>query len=651
MSSPEGPADAHTPFLEDYFAEAEEHLTSIRRHLLAAERRPSGFSAADLEELFRSFHSLKGLSGMVELREAELISHHIESYLRALRGRNAGATGAGLSALIEGTDALEQVIVSRRAAQAPPAIDRVVAQLEALLRETGPETGSLAAVAPAVEPGSEPRERWRALFAPSPELAARGIGVDRVRAMLREHGEIVEAVPRVAGNGTIRFEFVIEGSFDAAVVAEWGGQGLTLTPVTPPATTSAEERRSEAALAPPALLAPSHYVRVDLSRLDDLVRMIGDLVISRSRLVEMLSRVEQRLLPTEWRALQENAAAIERQLRDLREGVMRVRLVPVGEIFRRMPFVVRDLARETGKQIEVQTRGQDTEIDKLLIERMLDPVLHLVRNAVSHAIETPAERLASGKPAAGTITLSAASVGDVVMLEIADDGRGVDAEQVAGRARQLGLALPDGPLSGDALLEILCAPGFSTREAADRASGRGVGMAVVQTAVQELGGRLTLDTAPGQGTRFIIELPVTLAITDAILARVGGETFAIAQSAVREVVDVAPDTLRAIENNEIMPYRGGVLPIVRLAGVFGLEAQPHRTLHVFVVGHGLSAVGLAVDRILGQREIVVRTFADPLVKVDGVIGGTDLGDGQVVLILDAQRLAAGRRERATVSTV
>jgi two-component system chemotaxis sensor kinase CheA len=398
------------------------------------------------------------------------------------------------------------------------------------------------------------------------------------------------------------------------------------------------------------LLSAAQVVRVDLGRLDDLMRMIGDLVISRARLEDSLAPVERRLPPMEWRAIQENSLAIERQLRDLREGVMRVRMVPVGEVFRRMALVVRDLARETGKAVHLRLRGEDTEIDKFVIERMMDPVLHLVRNAVAHGIETREERRAAGKDEEATITLAAASVGDAVTLEVADDGRGIDAEGVATRARALGLSLPEGPLEGKALLEVICTPGFSTRDAADRAAGRGVGMNVVQAAVRELGGALTLDMVPGEGTRFLIELPLTLAITDAIIATIGAQKFAIPQSSVREVIEVDPSLVRPVENHEIVPYRGGILPLVRLATVFRLATAARQRLHVFVIGQGLSAVGLVVDRIDGQREIVVRPITDPLVKVPGVTGATDLGNGRVVLILDPARIASAAPPRQTVRT-
>jgi len=324
---------------------------------------------------------------------------------------------------------------------------------------------------------------------------------------------------------------------------------------------------------------------------------------------------------------------------------MRVRLVPVGEIFRRMPFVVRDLARETGKRVHLELQGQGTEIDKFLIERMMDPVLHLVRNAVSHGIEPAAERIAAGKSPEGTIVLSAATAGDVVRIEIADDGRGVDTEAVLARAKAVGLPLPSGTVDASHLLSLLCAPGFSTRDESDRASGRGVGMGVVQAAVEELSGSLSLETAPGAGTRFTLELPVTLAITDALIATVGGETFAVPQGSIREVMEVQVSSLLQVERNEMTPYRGAALPIVRLGRLFGLPDSARDRLHVFVVGTGAAALGIAVDRIIGQREVVVRAIADALVRVEGISGATDLGDGHVVLILDPSVLARHMRER------
>jgi two-component system chemotaxis sensor kinase CheA len=392
--------------------------------------------------------------------------------------------------------------------------------------------------------------------------------------------------------------------------------------------------------------AGSHVVRVDLERLDALMKIVGDLVISRARLADSLGPIERLVPAAIWRPVQENTLAIDRHLRLLREAIMRVRLVPVGEIFRRMPFVVRDLARESEKRVGVELHGQSTEIDKYVIERMMEPVVHLVRNAVTHGIETPEERIAGGKRPEGTMTLTAGAVGETVTLEIADDGRGVDVEAVVTHARATGLSVPPGLLDGAAVLSLLCAPGFSTKKEADRGSGRGVGMAVVKQTVEELSGTLELETTPGAGSRFVIHLPLTLAIADAIVSRVGTEVFAVPQGAVREVIQVAVSDIRDIEENEIVPHRGGALPIVRLARLFGIHAAASERLHVLVVGTGSAAIGFAVDRIVGQREIVVRAIKDPLVKVEGVSGATDLGDGRVVLILDPGSLARLTRQRA-----
>ena len=632
-------------FMDEYFAECDEHLATIRRLLLDLEASAAGdrpVRPAVLEELFRSFHSIKGISGMVELREAEMLAHHMESYLRVLRQRESRLTDAGLDALVVGVDMLERTIAARRDHEPAPNADHVLDTLAAVV--PGAEAG-----APAGEMRDDvtlpPRPpSWRVTFAPSAALLARGINVDSVRARLREHGEIVSAAPRIMSGG-IAFEFLISADLDAAAIAQWHDDGILAEPAAEDVA-AAPEPSADADARESQRVGPSHVVRVDLTRLDELMRIIGDLVISRARLDAALDRVASRVPPVEWRAVQEHTQTLDRQLRDLREGVMRVRLVPVGEIFRRMPFVVRDLARDTGRRVRLELRGQETEIDKFLIERMMDPVLHLVRNAVSHGFELPAERAAAGKPEEGTLTLAAASVGHTVVLEIADDGRGIDASAVAARARAMGIAVPDGPLEAGTVLDLICAPGFSTRVETDRVSGRGVGMAVVKTTVEELNGSLTLQTAPGEGTRFVIELPLTLSITDALIAHVGERTFAVPQANVREVIELDPATIRTMEQHEIAPFRGGTLPILRLSRLFGIPDRPRRALHVFVVGAGSDAVGIAVDRVSGQREIVVRSMADQMIQAEGVAGATDLGDGHVVLILHLPDLARQARARA-----
>jgi len=253
-------------------------------------------------------------------------------------------------------------------------------------------------------------------------------------------------------------------------------------------------------------------------------------------------------------------------------------------------------------------------------------------------MQSPAEREAAGKPHEGQIKLNAFTAGEVVVIEVADDGRGIDRERVTARARALGLVSETTVIDDAGLLDLICSPGFSTRDEADRAAGRGVGMAVVRNTVQGLGGAFQMDSEPGRGTRFTIQLPITLAIADALIVTVGGQRFAVPQAAVREVIEVESQKVKAFERNEVIPYRGGVLPLIRLSRLFGLPENERRIFHAFVIGSGSSAAGIAVDRILGQREIVVRALIDPLLQVRGIAGATELGDGRVVLILDANGL-------------
>ena len=648
-------------FMDDYFAEADEHMVAVRRSLMTLESAlGSTLPPAALEDLFRSFHSLKGISAMVELREAELLAHHMESCLRAVRQGALTLTTSNFEILVDGVRMLEHVIASHRASTPQPSVDTVVEKLDELGR-SGVETSRPAALT--TDAPNEPTQSGaqarllHVTFVPSPQLVERGVKVDTVRARLMQIGEVLNVRPKVLPGGGISFEFDVRTS-DASPLAQWKDDGLTYEPLEAAAAVDprgAEEAdvavSQERRLTDLTLAGSSNVVRVDLARLDELMRLVGDMVVTRSRLEDTLRRVEAHVPFQEWRALQDHSARLERNLRDLREGVMRVRLVPVGEIFRRMPFVVRDLARDNGKRVQLELTGQSTEIDKFLVERMMDPVLHIVRNAISHGIETPEQRIAAGKPADGIIRLGAATAGETVIIEIADDGRGIDIASVARRARSLGLVVPDdGGLESRALLDIICASGFSTRDHADRVSGRGVGMAVVRDTVEGLGGILAVESKPGHGTTFRLTLPLTLAITDAIISHVGDQIFAVPQTAIREVVEVDENLLHAFERNELMPYRGGTLPMVRLSEMFSIPTVKRPRYHAIVVGAGQTAIGLIVDRIAGQREVVVKTITDPLIRVDGVSGATELGDGRVVLILDVAALSRARRQHARVIT-
>ena len=632
--NPDNTGEFFDQFLDDYYAECDEHLVAIRRALVLLEDEV-GAGTIDrelLDNLFRSFHTLKGISGMVGLSAAEQLAHHLESYLRELREGTLVLSESGFEALVGGVSSLEGVINARRRDQPIPSIDEVARMLQAVASAA---VSSLpqSRERPETSPGEVSVTRWLVEFTPTAELADRGVNVNSVRARLQEIGQLVQAKPVVKGAGEIAFEFIVATEADATVRATLEADGLTFKPA--PVEPAPRIRESQSV----PTIAPASVVRVDLDRLDELMRIIGELVISRTRLEDQLAELKRVTPATVLRPLQETSVGISRQLKQLRESVMRVRMVPIGEIFERMTFIVRDLARESGKKIIVQLSGGETEIDKFLVERIMDPLMHLVRNAVSHGIEPVAEREVQGKRSEGLLSLSATTAGERIIIEIADDGRGIDRNLVLQRAKVRGLidenAAGDTAAFGDAaLFDLICSPGFSTRDEADRESGRGVGMDVVKRAIEDLGGHVSLVTKIGEGTTFTIELPLTLAIAEAFIVSVNGQRFAVPQSTVREVLEVESTDTKLLENNEIIAYRGKALPLLRLARIFEMDSHRGAKFHVLVLGEESNAVGLAVDRILGQREIVVRAIKDPLAQTKGIAGATELGDQRVVLILD-----------------
>jgi two-component system chemotaxis sensor kinase CheA len=649
--------------LDDYVAECDEHLAAARRGLLDLEAS-SNLASADREALnglFRAFHTMKGLSGMVGAQAAEEAAHRLESYLGAVRKGDAPLTEHGVNALLEGVGLIEAAIAAFRDGAPPPDTGPLTARLAALLPSLPAHFEHLAGAAAGGEPwafgvlSADKRAKldaavlrgeraWRVTFTPTPELAAREMNINAVRGRLQAAGDILHAEP-VPTAGGVQFRFLLSVPADSSFQG-WADDGIEVEPYQPPSGPSAGHALARSSVG----IAPANLVRVDLGRLDDLMQTVGELVLSRARLEDSLARVAGRLPPRERRELEETTQAIERQLRDLREAVMRVRMIPVRDLFARMRLVVRDLTRQTGKEVELVVTGGETEIDKFVVERMADPLLHLVRNAVSHGLEPAAARATAGKPPKGRLCLRAAAAGGVIVLEVEDDGRGVQADEVFARARKAGLVPPDAPADPAAVLDLLCTPGFSTRDEADRASGRGVGMDVVRRAVEGLGGSLTLETRPGTGSRFTARLPLTLVVADVLTVAVGGQTYAVPQVAVREVLPIEAGSTTVLENNELIRYRAGVLPLLRLSDVFGVP-RPAGVFVALVTGEGAGAVALVADRALGLREVVVRPLVDPLVQVPGIGGATELGDGRPILILDPGGLARLARRRGAVTPV
>jgi two-component system chemotaxis sensor kinase CheA len=634
--------DFFNQFLDDYFTECEEHFTLIRRTLLDIEQFVNNpqLDTGQLDELFRSFHTIKGISGMVGLTPAEQLAHEMESYLRVLRTGEAILTKGGFEALLDGTRTLEAVVAAHRTRVPSPDTAAAIASLTAAITDTSE-------VEPA-EPSAKPAKadsqtaKWRFRFVPSQSRSEAGINVNTIRARLQTIGVIQQATP-IVENGDVLFEFLVVTDVAEPEFNDLDELGLTMSRVE---EAPAESTERDSHLAATSLAASS--VRVDLSRLDQLMLLVGELVVTRARLEQNLSMVRTMLPSNNWRHLHEVNVTLGKQLRDLRRDVMRVRMVAVAEVFERMRFVVRDVAREAQKQVVLELNGQETEIDKFLVERLADPLMHLVRNAISHGIESEPERRAAGKERTGHIWLTARTSGEIVIIEIEDDGRGIDVNSIAAKAPEVDLLGNDGEIDFNKVLDVITAPGFSTRTEADRASGRGVGMDIVARAVHDLDGQLILKSEQGVGTKFRIELPLTLAITDALVANVDGQTFAVHRSTVNEVIEINPESINVLENNEVIIHHGDVLPLVRLSRVFNLTDKSEGRLHAFVIGTGSRATALVVDKVLGLREVVVRALNDPLTDVQGIGGATELGDGRPILILDVMEILNSSRQ-ASVS--
>ncbi|GAB4263957.1 MAG: hypothetical protein Kow0080_02720 [Candidatus Promineifilaceae bacterium] len=670
-------SDFLAEILEDYYVECGEHLDAIHENLLALDPAV-GQVKVDfrvVDELFRRFHSLKGMSGMVGFEELADIAHHLESYLRRLKREETTLTAFAYDGLLDGVKALEAALTARRQGNVWQD-DELLARLEELADTADNAAGDadeLLVVEPVGDGGLDDLPRhvhdlmetavaegkvvWLFEFQPSPELVEKGVNVNFIREQFGDVGQLLHGMPKITESGGVAFQFLVASVQPEEKLRKWAGKYLSfrqflppVTAVSPTAPAPASASSTASAKQPVVVTVPSpqtNYVRVDLERLDNLMQLVGELVIHRSKLEDKLKTLRTELPKQAWRDLEEISQSLERDLRDLREGIMRTRMVPIGETFTRMKFVVRDLVRQSGKQVNLYLSGEQTEIDKLVVEQMMDPLLHIVRNAISHGIELPEERQAAGKPPTGSVWLRAKTEGDVVVIQIEDDGRGVNVDKVAQKGLESGILLPNEPLTPERILDVICTPGVSTKEQVDMASGRGVGMDVVRDTVNKLGGSIQLAFRPGRGTSFTIELPLTLAIADALIVMVGGQRFAIPQVTVRKVLEVAETAVTRFENIEIIRDRDEIIPLIRLSQLFSLPKPDtgQKRILALIVGKDAHSAGLVVDRVLGIREIVVRAITDPLIRMPGISGATELGDGRVILILDGAELVAMRGKK------
>jgi two-component system chemotaxis sensor kinase CheA len=416
-----------------------------------------------------------------------------------------------------------------------------------------------------------------------------------------------------------------------------------------PATAAAAAPRLEAVAKPEIPVekaADASSIRVSVEKIDELMNTVGELVITQAMLSQLGSKLEG---PTAEK-LRGGLAQLERNMRELQESVMRVRMLPINVVFSRFPRMVRDLAQRLGKQVELKLTGEQTELDKTVLEKIGDPLVHLVRNSIDHGIESPEKRAAAGKSAAGTVHLDACHRGGNIAVEVSDDGGGLDKDRILAKARDRGLVGPNDVLTDAQIYELIFLPGFSTAEKTTDVSGRGVGMDVVRRNIKELGGKIELRSELGKGSKTVITLPLTLAIVDGQSVAVGSETYIVPLISIVESMQLKAENVSRLSGcGEVFSFRGFYLPIVRLYELFGVEPRTKALdegLVVVAEGDGHQRIGLFVDDLLGQQQVVIKSLEANYGHVEGVSGATILGDGSVALILDIPGLIRAMSMRA-----
>ncbi len=385
--------------------------------------------------------------------------------------------------------------------------------------------------------------------------------------------------------------------------------------------------------------AKTDTIRVDFKRLDSLLELAGELLTAKTRLNRTESAIRQ-ALPQKSLAkeLQNGLELMGKTISGLQECIMKARVLPVGNVFGKFRRMVRDLSESQGKEVRLVLEGEDTELDKTVIDELEEPLLHMIRNAIDHGIETPGERLRRGKERQGEVTLSAAQESGQIIVRVGDDGKGIDAGEVRTKAIQRGLIGADDQLDGDSIAPIIFSAGFSTRDEATDLSGRGIGLDVVSRNIGRLNGQILVESVEGRGSVFTVKLPLSLTIIPALMAEAAGEVYAIPMSAVDESIKAREEDIHIINNREVIRFRERVMPVVRLGEFFGLEGRRGKKFYLVIVGRAEKTLALAVDGLRGQQEIVTKPLDDAFGRSDGISGASILGDGRIVLIVDVLSL-------------
>jgi len=653
-------------FHATFFEESREGLDAMEAGLLALE---SGQQDAEIiNSVFRAAHSIKGGAGTFGFDAIAGLTHVLETLLDELRAGKRALEPAAVDAMLSSVDVLRALLREAEHGQPadPAAVAAVKARLEAVL------SGQVAASAPAAAEAKvdDTPEAWQIGFTPAPSLFMSGNDPLRIIRELEHLGSLqvaarMERLPGFAQldplEAHLAWDLGLVGKVPRSKIEDtfaWvlDDCELDIRPAAPPSLATQAPAAPVVApstpAAPVAAAAPAApaasggaqeaetSIRVSVDKVDALINLVGELVITQA----MLKQVSHALDPVHAESLFAGLDQLERNTRDLQEAVIGVRMLPVDAVFRRFPRLVRDLSTRLGKQVRLRTVGEGTELDKGLIEKIADPLVHLVRNSIDHGLEMPDVRRDAGKDETGTITLAASHQGGHIVIEVSDDGRGLNRDKILAKAHERGLAVPDNPTDSQ-VWDLIFQPGFSTADAVTDLSGRGVGMDVVRRNIQALGGEVQIESSLGSGTRTLIRLPLTLAILDGMTVAVAGETLILPLAYVLEALQPQPEDIRSMAGEgRVLRVRGEYLPILSLSEYYGYGARSanSESLVVVVEGDG-QKIALEVDELVGQQQVVVKNIENNYRRIGGVSGATILGDGRVALIVDIGGLVRSLR--------
>ncbi|MDU4126984.1 chemotaxis protein CheA [Pantoea sp.] len=651
-------------FYQTFFDEADELLADMEQHLLGLD--PQEPDSEQLNAIFRAAHSIKGGAGTFGFTVLQETTHILENILDGARRGEMQLSTDIINLFLETKDIMQEQLDAYKTAQEPNA--ESFKYICEALRQLALEAKGLPVEAPAsaAPSASAPATSSSALRVQLIDLKEKEVDL-----MLEEMGnlgtltnvqkgnnmldvcidgvgkdDIVAVLCFVIDEAQIRFPQPEENAPVAAVVAPEVPAAAVAAEVQTASVTElpvAAVKRESKRVAAPAKSNESTSIRVAVEKVDQLINLVGELVITQS----MLAQRSGELDPVAHGDLLNSMGQLERNARDLQESVMSIRMMPMEYVFSRFPRLVRDLASKLGKEVELTLLGSSTELDKSLIERIIDPLTHLVRNSLDHGIESPDKRLAAGKVATGNLTLSAEHQGGNICIEVSDDGAGLNRERILAKALSSGLPVSEN-MSDEDVGMLIFAPGFSTAEQVTDVSGRGVGMDVVKRNIQEMGGHVEISSRQGKGTTIRILLPLTLAILDGMSVRVADEVFILPLNAVMESLQPRAEELKPLAGGEcVLEVRGEYLPLVELWNVFDVQgAKTEATQGIVVI---LQSAGkryaLLVDQLIGQHQVVVKNLESNYRKVPGISAATILGDGSVALIVDVSALQSLNREK------